>query len=126
MVCFVRELRRLMWIGFFNLRVFNHYTILVLLITTQGVDMAIKTAAINMRVEPSVRNIIDAAANLLKIDRTVFIQQAALSEAHEVIANQRDFYLDQKAFKAFEEALNEPPVVIEGMKSLLSRKSPWQ
>lgn len=88
--------------------------------------MAIKTAAINMRVEPSVRNIIDAAANLLKIDRTVFIQQAALSEAHEVIANQRDFYLDQKVFKAFEEALNEPPVVIEGMKSLLSRKSPWQ
>jgi uncharacterized protein (DUF1778 family) len=88
--------------------------------------MAIKTAAINMRVEPSVRNIIDAAANLLKIDRTVFIQQAALNEAHEVIANQRDFYLDQKAFEAFEQALSEPPVAIEGMKNLLHRKSPWQ
>ena len=88
--------------------------------------MAIKTAAINMRVEPSVRNIIDAAANLLKIDRTVFIQQAALSEAHEVIANQRDFALESKVFEAFEQALNEPPVVIEGMTNLLSRKSPWE
>ena len=88
--------------------------------------MAIKTAAINMRVEPSVRHVIDVAANLLKIDRTVFIQQAALSQAHEVIANQRDFSLDRKAFDAFEQALNKPPIVIEGMKNLLSRKSPWQ
>ncbi len=88
--------------------------------------MAIKTAAINMRVEPSVRNIIDAAANLLKIDRTVFIQQAALNQAHEVIANQRDFFLNKKAFEAFEQALNEPPVAIEGMRNLLSRSSPWQ
>lgn len=88
--------------------------------------MAIKTAAINMRVEPSVRNIIDAAANLLKIDRTVFIQQAALSEAHEVIANQRDFFLENKAFEAFEQALSESPVVVEGLTNLLGRKSPWE
>ncbi|MFK5949204.1 MAG: DUF1778 domain-containing protein [Methylococcales bacterium] len=88
--------------------------------------MAIKTAAINMRVEPSVRNIIDAAAHLLKIDRTVFIQQVALCQAHEVIASQRDFDLDNKVFDAFEDALNKPPVLIEGMADLLSRKSPWE
>lgn len=88
--------------------------------------MAIKTAAINMRVEPSVRNIIDAAANLLKIDRTVFIQQVALSQAHEVIANQRDFELDKKVFDAFEDALNKPPVTIDGLTDLLSRKTPWE
>ena len=88
--------------------------------------MASKTAPINMRVEPSVRNIIDTAASLLKIDRTVFIQQAALSQAHEVISNQRDFSLDERAFEAFEQALTTEPVANEGMVDLLSRKSPWE
>ncbi len=88
--------------------------------------MATKTAPINMRVEPSVRSIIDAAASLLKVDRTVFIQQAALSQAREVIANQRDFILDDKGFEAFEQALNVAPDVNEGMVDLLNRKSPWE
>ena len=88
--------------------------------------MAIKTAPINMRVEPSVRSIIDAAASLLKIDRTVFIQQAALSQARAVIANQRDFTLDDKGFDAFEQALNVAPDANEGLVDLLNRKSPWE
>lgn len=88
--------------------------------------MATKTAPINMRVEPSVRNTIDAAALLLKVDRTVFIQQAALSHAHEVITNQRDFSLEERAFEAFEQALQAEPVVNEGMIDLLNRKSPWE
>lgn len=88
--------------------------------------MATKTAPINMRVEPSVRNIIDAAANLLKVDRSVFIQQAALSEAHQVIASQRDFALDEQAFAAFEQALDAEPAVNQGMVALMDSKSPWE
>ncbi len=88
--------------------------------------MATKTSPINMRVETSVRNIIDAAANLLKIDRAAFIQQAALSEAHKVIANQRDFILNEKAFEEFEQKLNTAPAKSKGMTDLLSRKSPWE
>jgi len=88
--------------------------------------MATKTAPINMRVEPSVRNIIDTAANLLKVDRSVFIQQAALCEAHEVISSQRDFALDEQAFAAFEKALDAEPEVNDGMVELLNRKSPWE
>lgn len=88
--------------------------------------MAVKTAPINMRVEPSIRNIIDAAASLLKVDRTVFIQQAALAQAREVLANQRDFILDEQAYDAFEKALNTAPDVKKGMVDLLNRKSPWE
>jgi len=88
--------------------------------------MATKTAPINMRVEPSVRSIIDVAANLLKVDRTVFIQQAALTQAHEIIANQRDFTLNALAFEAFEQALSAEPKADKGMTKLLNRKSPWQ
>ena len=88
--------------------------------------MATKSAHINMRVEPSVRNIIDAAANLLQVDRTVFIQRAALREAQGVIANQRDYMLDSKAFEAFDRALAEPAAINQGMSDLFERKSPWE
>jgi uncharacterized protein (DUF1778 family) len=68
--------------------------------------MATKTAPINMRVLPSVRDIIDAAASLKKVDRTVFIQQAALNEAHN--------------------ELRAEPQTLEGMKDLFKRKAPWE
>jgi uncharacterized protein (DUF1778 family) len=88
--------------------------------------MATKSAPINMRVLPSVRDIIDAAASLQKVDRTIFIQQAALNEAQSVLANQRDFLLEEKAFEAFENALNAEPQANEGIKDLLSRKTSWK
>ncbi|MEZ9705209.1 DUF1778 domain-containing protein [Vibrio breoganii] len=88
--------------------------------------MATKSAAINMRVFPSVRDVIDAAATLQNVDRTVFIQQAALNEAHKVLADQKDFKLEETAFEAFENALNEPPQTLEGIKDLFKRKSPWE
>jgi uncharacterized protein (DUF1778 family) len=88
--------------------------------------MATKTAPINMRVLPSVRDIIDAAANLKKVDRTVFIQQAALTEAHSVLAEQRDFILEEKAFAAFDNALQAESTNIEGIHDLFSRKAPWE
>ena len=88
--------------------------------------MATKTAPINMRVLPSVRDIIDAAASLKKVDRTVFIQQAALNEAHKVLTEQRDFVLDAKAFEAFDNALRAEPQTLEGMETLFNRKAPWE
>ena len=88
--------------------------------------MTTKTAPINMRVDPAVRQIIDAAANLLHIDRTTFIRQAAVSEARLVLANQRDFTLDQKGFDAFEQAMETSPTVNEKMVDLLNRKAPWE
>ncbi len=88
--------------------------------------MATKSAPINMRVLPSVREIIDAAARLQQVDRTVFIQQAALNEAHNVLANQRDFHLEEHAFNAFEEALNAPAQSLKGVQDLFERKTPWE
>jgi uncharacterized protein (DUF1778 family) len=87
--------------------------------------MATKTAPINMRVLPSVRDIIDAAASLKKVDRTVFIQQAALNEAHSILAEQRDFVLEAKAFEAFDNGICAEPQALEGMKDLFKRKAPW-
>ena len=88
--------------------------------------MTTKTASINMRVLPSVRDIIDAAASIKKVDRTVFIQQAALNEAHSILAEQRDFALEAKAFEAFDTELRAEPQTLEGMKDLFNRRSPWE
>ena len=88
--------------------------------------METKSAPINMRVFPSVRDIIDAAAKVQNLERSTFIQQAALGEAQSGLANQRDFFLDEQAFKAFDTALDASPKVDEGMKDLLSRKAPWE
>ena len=93
---------------------------------TQEFTMATKTAPINMRVEPSVRDIIDAAASLMKLDRTVFIQKAALAEAHEVISNHRVQQHLKQAYDAFEQALTAEPIKDKGMNELLNRKSPWE
>lgn len=101
-------------------------TLFCIIIDYTGMDMATKTAPINMRVEPSVRNIIDAAATVLKVDRTVFIQQAALAHAKEVLASQRDFLLNDTAFAAFEEAMDQPANADAGMSDLLNRKAPWE
>ncbi|GEM80833.1 type II toxin-antitoxin system TacA family antitoxin [Vibrio superstes] len=87
--------------------------------------MATKSAPINMRVLPSVRDVIDAAANIQKVDRTVFIQQAALNEAQKILADQKDFKLEQEAFDAFEKALDEPAKTLDGIRELFERKSPW-
>ncbi|QJY41101.1 DUF1778 domain-containing protein [Vibrio cholerae] len=78
-----------------------------------------------MRVLPSVRDIIDAAASL-KVDRTVFIQQAALNEAHNVLAEKRDFVLEAKALEAFDNELRAEPQTLEGMKDLFMRKASWE
>ncbi|MFY0666342.1 MAG: DUF1778 domain-containing protein [Natronospirillum sp.] len=88
--------------------------------------MATKTAPINMRVDPQVRAVIDAAAGILSLDRSVFIQQAALREAQNVIADQKHYVLDQEAFDSFERAMSAPAVAVEGLKELLSRKTPWE
>ncbi len=88
--------------------------------------MSAKTASINMRVAPSVRNIIDTAAEIVSVDRTVFVQQAALSRAYGVIADQAFFQLSPKAFEAFDTEIKSEPKAIEGLAKLLAKVAPWE
>lgn len=85
-----------------------------------------KTAPINMRVEPSQQALLTKAADLLHIDRTAFILNAACREAENVLLDQRLFQLDDATFKAFEAALDETVSPPEKLKSLLKQKAPWE
>ncbi len=88
--------------------------------------MSAKTASINMRVAPSVRSIIDAAAEIASVDRTVFVQQAALNRAYSVLADQRLFHVEQQAFDALDAELKSEPKAIEGLAKLLAKVAPWE
>ncbi len=85
-----------------------------------------KTAPINMRVEPSQRDLLNKAAELLNMDRTTFILNAACKEAENVLLDQRLFLVNEETFTAFEQALDKPIPNTENLKTLLARKSPWE
>ena len=79
-----------------------------------------------MRVEPSVRELIDSAANLLNLDRSVFIQAAALREAERVLLDQKNFKLDDAAYDAFDQAMSVPGTPNSKVADLMKRTSPWE
>ena len=85
-----------------------------------------KTAPINMRVEPSQQALLTKAAELLHVDRTTFILNAACREAENVLLDQRLFQLSDEGFEAFEKALEQPAPLPEKLKSLLAQPAPWE
>ncbi|MBE9549190.1 MAG: DUF1778 domain-containing protein [Proteobacteria bacterium] len=85
-----------------------------------------KSAAINMRVEPSQHSLLTKAAQVLNKDRSVFILDVACREAENVLLDQRFFQLDENAFSAFDSALEASIPDNTKLKSLLAKPSPWE
>ncbi len=85
-----------------------------------------KTAALNMRVEPEQRDLLDKAASFLHKDRSAFVIEAACREAENVLLDQRLFCLNEENFAAFEAALDAPVLDNANLKALLATPSPWE
>ncbi|AMA45067.1 type II toxin-antitoxin system TacA family antitoxin [Pseudomonas alabamensis] len=86
----------------------------------------VKPVSINMRADPKRRDLIDAAAEILSVDRTSFILDAACRRAEEVIVDRKLFVLSEEAFDRFEKALDAHPIKSnECVKRLLARPKPW-
>ncbi|GAB0069785.1 hypothetical protein IBA8403_03700 [Pseudomonas syringae] len=82
---------------------------------------------LNIRVDVQTRDLIDAAVDVLKVDRTSFILDAASKRAQEVIMDQQVFHLSDDAFDRFEEALNAKPLSENKcLQILLNRKTRWR
>src|SRR5258708_39634043 len=64
---------------------------------------------INIRVEPSQRDVIDRAARALGKDRSAFIRETAYREAERVLLDRRFFALDDKDCSRFISALDAVP-----------------
>lgn len=85
-----------------------------------------RTAAINIRALPSQRDLIDKACRETHRNMTEFILEAACREAEHVLCDRRFFVLEEKAFNAFESALDTPLKDNEALQRLLAARSPWE
>lgn len=89
-------------------------------------EVGVKPVSINMRADLKRRNLIDAAAEILCVDRTSFILDAACRRAEEVIVDRKLFLLSDEAFDRFERALEANPLSAnERVKALLAAPKPW-
>lgn len=94
--------------------------------TTPTPETKSKPVPINMRTDAKRRDLIDTAAQILSVDRTSFILDAACKRAEEVIIDRRLFLLDDEAFDRFEQALEANPMRNnECVRDLLARPKPW-
>lgn len=90
------------------------------------IQTGVKPVSINMRADSKRRDLIDAAADILCIDRTSFILDAACRRAEEVIVDRKLFLLSDEAFESFEKALDSNPLRNnECVTKLLARPRPW-
>ncbi|MGX2973940.1 type II toxin-antitoxin system TacA family antitoxin [Ursidibacter arcticus] len=85
-----------------------------------------RTAAINLRVEPTQRDLIDYAASLLGKTRSDFMLDAACNYAQNVILDRTVFQLDENNFNRFIQALEQPNQSNQGLEKLLAVNSPWE
>ena len=81
---------------------------------------------INLRIDPSSRDLIDRAAMLIGKTRSAFMIDASAKLAEEIILDQKVFLLPQDQWDEFNKALNQPPSINKKLKKLLTTKSPWE
>ena len=81
--------------------------------------------AINLRVQPRQRDLIDHAAQLLGKTRSDFMLEAACDKPQSVVLDQVFYGLNDERFRLFSELLNAPVVHNPGVERLLAIQAPW-
>lgn len=87
-----------------------------------------RNAPINLRAQPSQRQLIDKAATLMGKSRSDFMLEVACREAMDVLLDQRLFLLSEEQFQAFESVLSDE-LPFENQKciqKLLNKTAPWE
>lgn len=85
-----------------------------------------RTAAINLRAQPTQRDLIDHAASLLGKTRSDFMLDAACTYAQNVIVDRTVFQLNEEKFNRFIEILEQPDLNNSGLEKLMAINSPWE
>ena len=84
-----------------------------------------KTAStrLNLRVAPTVKDLLRTAAKLRKSSLTGFIIRSSQDAAEAVLAEQTRFVLPEKQWLAFNAALDQPAKEIPALRRLLAEPS---
>jgi uncharacterized protein (DUF1778 family) len=84
-----------------------------------------RDTTINLRLPGRVRELIDTAAAASGTTRTEFMIESARRRAIDVMLDQRLLVLEADDWKAFNRALDDPPLPNDKLRSLMARKPPW-
>ena len=85
-----------------------------------------RDGVINVRVSGPTRELIDSAAAASGKSRTEFMLESARQRAIDVLLEQQLFVLDEPAYAAFVDVLDNPPEPPQKLLDLLAAKSPWE
>jgi uncharacterized protein (DUF1778 family) len=80
----------------------------------------------NLRVEDSEDEIVRAASDATETTYTNFVRGVAVSEARRILADRTQFRLDPVEWQEFNDLLDRPPRVPEGLRRLYSKPNVFE
>jgi uncharacterized protein (DUF1778 family) len=87
---------------------------------------AARREALNIRIKPQVRDLIDRAAELAGKNRTDFVLDAARRAAEDALMDRTVVTVSPKAFRQFLARLDAPPRPNKRLLKSLQTPAPWE
>lgn len=93
---------------------------------TMPIDSRDKTPAINIRVKPSQRRLVERAAKELEQSVSEFVRDAAVRRAEDALLDRTELRIDDETWEKFTAALDAPTKSNPRLRDLLSREPAWK
>ncbi len=87
---------------------------------------AARREALNLRIKPEVRELIDRAAELAGKNRTDFVLDAARRAAEDTLLDRTVFTVSKKAYRRFLARLDAPPKPNKRLLKSMQTPAPWE
>ena len=87
---------------------------------------AVKREALNLRIKPQVRELIDRAAELVGKNRTDFVLDAARRAAEEALLDRTVFTVSPQTYRQFLARLDAPPKPNKRLLKTMQTRAPWE
>jgi len=85
-----------------------------------------KREALNLRIKPGIRELIDRAAELTGKNRTNFVLDAARRAAEDTLLDRTIFTVSPKAYRQFLMRLDAPPKPNKRLLKSIQTPAPWE
>jgi uncharacterized protein (DUF1778 family) len=87
---------------------------------------ATRREALNIRIKPQVRELIDRAAELAGKNRTDFVLDAARRAAEDTLLDRTVFTVSSKEYRQFLARLDAPPRPNKRLLKSMQTRAPWE
>lgn len=85
-----------------------------------------KREALNLRIKPQLRDLIDRAAEMSGKNRTDFVLDAARGAAEAALLDRTVFTVKAKAYRQFLARLDAPPKPNNRLLKSMQTRAPWE